>query len=170
MADIKAGITATLIFLVVLLAAKQPLLLSAALAGGAYLGARLLLAPKTAPTEKPWLEPLALRWSGRDEGERLASVLRLTERLSQSPELRPLAAEHLAFVKRACEPYQSGASPSGQARTELLSLLDLIEGRLLRLAEGHRKADDKALAQEMIALRQTLVELLPERVMENRKQ
>jgi hypothetical protein len=170
MADLKAGLTATLLFIVLLLAAKQPVLLSAALAGGAYLGVRLLLAPKTIPREKPWLEPLAQRWSGRDEGERLASVLRIMERLRQTPELMPMADEHLVYIKRGCEPYKTGINPTGQARTELLTLLELVERRLLRLAEAHRHDDDRALASELAALRQTLVELVPERVIGIRKQ
>lgn len=168
MADIKAGLTATLIFIVLLLAAKQPIFVSAALAGSTYLGVRLLLAPKTVPTENPWLEPLATRWSGRDEGERLASLVRLAERLRQQSELTSVVDEHLVYVKRACEPYRLGATPTGQARTELLTLFELVESRLLRLAEAHRRNDDRALASELIALRQTLLELVPEPKMENK--
>ena len=170
MADLGAGITGVLVFVIVLVAAKQPLLLSAGLAAGAYLGVRLLLAPKNTTLEKPWLEPLALRWEGREEGERLQSLLRLVERTRQNPELTALVDEHLVFVTRACEPYKSGKSPTGQARTEFLSLLETIEARLVRLAETRRHADDKALADELIALRQTLEELVPERVIENRTQ
>jgi hypothetical protein len=172
MADLKAGLTAILIFVVLVLAAKQPILLSAALAGGAYLGVRLLLAPKPAATEKPWLEPLAERWSGRNElaGERLHQILLLTERLGKEPELAISVHEHLAYVKRACEPYKTGANPTGQARTELLALFELVEARLLRLAEAHRRDDDRALANELAALRQTLVELVPERVIGMKKQ
>ena len=170
MADIKAGLTATLIFIVLLLAAKQPIFVSAALAGSTYLGVRLLLAPKTVPTENPWLEPLATRWSGRNElaGERLASLLQLTGRLRQQSELTSVVDEHLIYVKRACEPYRLGATPTGQARTELLTLFELVESRLLRLAEAHRRNDDRALASELIALRQTLLELVPEPKMENK--
>jgi hypothetical protein len=170
MADLKAGASAILLFLILLLAAKQPLLISAALAGGAYLGVRLLLAPKTVPAEKPWLEPLAARWAGRDEGERLLQIATLAQRLRKEPELAVAVAEHLAYVKRACLPYQDGTNPSGQARAELITLLELVESRLLRLAEAHRHDDDRALASELAALRQTLIELVPERVLENRKQ
>lgn len=170
MADLKAGATAILVFLLLLLAAKQPLLISAALASGAYLGVRLLLAPKTAPVEKPWLEPLALRWTGRDEGERLQQLAALAQRLSKEPALTGAVAEHLAYVKRACAPYQAGSNPTGTARTELLAFLELVETRLLRLAEAHRHDDDRALASELSALRQTLIELVPERVIENRNQ
>jgi hypothetical protein len=167
MADLGAGLTGALVFVVLLLGARQPLLVSAALAGGAYLGVRLLLAPKTAPTEKPWLEPLAARWAGRDEGERLYPLLQLAQRLRQSPELVATVDEHLAYVKRACTPYKNGDFPTGQARTELLALLELVERRLLRLAEAHRRDDDRALAGELSALRQTLTELVPERPLEN---
>ena len=170
MADLKAGLTGALIFIVLLLGAKQPILMSAALAGGAYLGVRLLLAPKPTATEKPWLEPLAERWSGRDEGERLHQILLLAERLGKEPELAVSVSEHLAYIKRACEPYKTGINPTGQARTELLTLLELVERRLLRLAEAHKQDDDRALASELVALRQTLVELVPERVIGMRKQ
>jgi hypothetical protein len=167
MADLKAGLTATLVFLLLLLAAQQPLLVRATLAGGAYLGVRLLLAPKTLPTEKPWLEPLATRWSGRDEGEHLASLLRLIASLRTKPALAASVDEHVRYVQRACQPYRDGTLPTGQARTELLTLLELVERRLLRLAEAHRRDDDRALASELAALRQTLVELVPERQLEN---
>jgi hypothetical protein len=170
MADLKAGLTATLVFLLLLLAARQPLLVSAALAGGAYLGVRLLLAPKPMALEKPWLEPLAARWSGRDEGEHLASLLRLADRLRATEPLALAVDEHLAYVRRACLPYREGRMPQGQARTELLALLELVEGRLVRLAETHRHNDDQALASELAALRQTLVELVPERRLENQHQ
>ena len=170
MADLKAGATAILVFLLLLLAAKQPLLISAALASGAYLGVRLLLAPKTVPAEKPWLEPLTTRWAGRDEGERLRQIAALAQRLRKEPELTVAVAEHLAYVKRACLPYQDGTNPTGQSRAELISLLELVESRLLRLAEAHRRDDDRALASELAALRQTLIELVPERVIENKNQ
>lgn len=168
MADLSAGLIGALVFVVLLVGGRQPVLVSAALASGAYLGVRLLLTPKRPPVVQPWLEPLAQRWAGRDEGERLESVLRIGRELRTYPSLTSAVEEHLSYLERACLPYRPpGTFPTGQARTELLTLIELIEKRLLRLGAALTLENDRALASELAALRQTLVELVPERRLEN---
>jgi len=147
MADLGAGVISVLVFTALLALARQPLWLSGALAGATYLGIRLIVAPKPRLN----LERLAQRWGQTDEGQRLSTILRLLQAQPNAPER--------AYVEQACAPFAPGEPPTGATRESLLALLETIERRLtLRLA-GELHENDRARANELIALRQTLIEL-----------
>jgi hypothetical protein len=171
MADLFGGILGALVFGILFFVAKQPLWLCGLLSGIFYLGLRLLLAPRAAQFQKPWLPQLEKHWSGTTEGALLSELQQTIARLQRDPELKNPASEYLAYVKRACLPYKpQGTAPSGAARTELLALFELVKERLEKLELARASADDQALAGELTALKQTLIELIPEPQLQQKQQ